>query len=318
MEIFLNTKIFTEEQKVGLKPQIEQLVTDLSRDLDISSLQQFIVPANFTEEVISFQEKYNKEEKGHTKNGNEEAMAKVMYYRDKEEYCQVIFLHEALLATLVSPDERLAKQSLFYIRHELGHVYDEAQKRQIYSEELREGVGLHILDFTLTRHSDIVWSEYFANRTAATEITTELFLEQFEHTYILIDRVKNECDTYIEEYRKHGDINLLKVQIEESTHLLFYFTALTIGNIHSYKEVLGEENVKEIEGLIDEKVQQTYYGESWRLIEKALGILYSKYPKWNDIYELDELNQAIHKCWNSLGIFLERNGDENLMYINVP
>nr|WP_269431825.1 ATP-binding cassette domain-containing protein [Bacillus sp. LK2] len=31
---------------------------------------------------MSFQEKYNKEEKGHTKNGNEEAMAKVMYYRD--------------------------------------------------------------------------------------------------------------------------------------------------------------------------------------------------------------------------------------------
>ncbi|CAH2464307.1 MULTISPECIES: hypothetical protein [Bacillus cereus group] len=318
MEIVLNTKIFTEEQKVGLKPQIKQLVTDLSRDLDISSLQQFIVPDNFTEEVISFQEKYNKEEKGHTKNGNEEAMAKVMYYRDKEEYCQVIFFHEALLAPLVSHDERLAKQSVFYILHELGHVHDEAQKRQIYSEELREGVGRHILDFTLTRHSDIVWSEYFANRTASTQITSELFLEQFDHTFILIDRVKNECDTYIKEYRKHGNINLLKVQIEESTNLLFYFTALIIGSIHYYREVLGEEDVKKIEGLIDEKVQQTYYGESWSLIEKALGILYSKYPKWNDIYELDELNQAIHKCWNSLGIFLERNGDENLMYINVP
>ncbi|MHA4168869.1 hypothetical protein [Bacillus cereus] len=316
MEIVLNSAQFTKEQKEHLKPQIEQLITNLSTDLDLSTLEKVIIPKDFTKEVVSFQEDHNKQITGHTKNENEEAKAKVMYYIEDGNYRQVVFLHEIFISGLMVDNIDIVKKCQFFIHHELGHVHDEFNKREIYSDDLRKGIGLSQLDFTLTIHSDVVWSEYFANLTAGTHLTSELFVEQASYTIELIHRVKDECTKYIKEYRKHGDINLLMEQIKEATHMLFYFTALTLGSLHYYKETLSEEEYNLIKEAVDGNITGTYFEGSWSLIDKALTSLYSKYPNWNDIYQLDELNQAIHKCWNELGIYLEDYGEN--MYINVP
>ncbi|MBZ4222494.1 hypothetical protein LAE98_10320 [Bacillus wiedmannii] len=316
MEIVLNSALFTEEQKESLRPQIVQLITNLSTDLDLSTLDKVIIPKDFTKEVVTFQEDHNKQITGHTKNENEEAKAKVMYYIEEGNYRQVVFLHEMFISGGMVDNIDVVKKCYFFIRHELGHVHDEFNKREIYSDDLRQGIGLSHLDFTLTIHSDVVWSEYFANRTAGAHLTTELFVEQASYTIELIYRVKEECTKYIKAYRKHADINLLMEQIKEATHMLFYFTALTIGNMHYYKETLSEGEYNRIKEAVEGNITGTYFEECWSLIEKALTDLYSKYPNWNDILQLDELNQAIHKCWNELGIYLEDHGEN--MYINVP
>ncbi|MBY7120676.1 hypothetical protein ILS93_00850 [Bacillus sp. 16GRE42] len=316
MEIVLNSELFTEEQKEYLKPQILQLISNLSVDLDVSTLKKVIIPKEFTKEIILFQKEHNKQEKGHTKNEHEEAKAKVMYYMEDGNYYQTVFLHEMFITGVMFGDDKVVNNCYSFIRHELGHVHDEFNKRKIYSDDLRKGIGLTQSDFILTIPSDIVWSEYFANRTAGKYLTTDLFLEQASYTFDLIDRAKEQCTKYVKEYRKHADVNLLLEQIMNSTHMLFYFSALSLGNLHYYKETLDEPNYKIIKESMEKNIAGTYYEESWNLIDKALINLYSKYPQWNDIYQLEELNQAIHKCWNHLGIYLEDYGEN--MFINVP
>lgn len=320
MEIALNTNIFTQEEKVQLKPKLEKAINDLAFGLDIASLKKVIIPSDFTEEIISFQIEHGKKERGHTKTENEDTIAKVMYYIENEEYFQVIFIHENCIAALISigdelpNDIELAKRSCHYIRHELGHVHDEFQKRKIYSEELRKGEGLDPVQFRLTLHSDIVWSEYFANRTAAVNLTSDIFLDTISYTFDLIDRISIECREYISKYRLHGDISLLLQQIEKSTSILFYFTAHSFGYLHYFKELSkGYESIKE---QVEKNIFGTYYKESWILIDKVLNNMFSKYPNWNDIYELEELNGAIHLCWNRLGIYLENDGGK--LYVSVP
>lgn len=50
-------------------------------------------------------------------------------------------------------------------------------------------------------------------------------------------------------------------------------------------------------------------------MDKALLNLYKKYPNWNDVYELEELNNAVLQCWNDLGIFMTMIDSE--LYIDV-
>lgn len=311
MEIYINTNVFSEEAKVGLKEQFLQLIQNLTQQIDISTLASITITKDFTKEIVDFQIKYNKKERGHTQTDTEQAMLKVMSYTNAGEFKQVIFIHEAVFCALTV--EGQSQEAIHYVHHELGHVHDEWNKRKIYSDDLICGERFSLLEHHLNVQSDYIWSEYVANRISFTSAPTEKIISTLKYLSELVDRSKNDCESFILEYRQHGDINKLMEQIQQSTKMLFYFTALTCGYLHGFKE---EDRQKLFNENINPIINKTFYKDSWHEINNALSELYSIYPKWNDIYQLKALGAGVLTCWNNIGIYPEMDGEQ--MYIGVP
>jgi len=78
---------------------------------------------------------------------------------------------------------------------------------------------------------------------------------------------------------------------------------------------LSGDGVGKFEQAVSTQIPNTFFQESWTLMDKALLNLYKKYPNWNDVYELEELNNAVLQCWNDLGIFMTMIDSE--LYIDV-
>lgn len=314
MEIILNTNLIAEDQKEQVASQLEELINSLASSLNIASLKQFIVPANFTEEIILFQEMHNKLVKGHRLGEDGTAFAKVITYNESKDFSQTIFLHEALLATLFADKENLTKNTIHYIQHELGHVHDNFYTNNIYTPSLLDGSDVSRLQFLLQDHSDNIWSEYFANRSAFSSLTSEIFESSIENVLNQIKSVSEKVGEYIGDY--HSDRDSLKLinNLRLSTDYLFYYTAHLLGFIHPLRELSGDGGEK-IEQAVSAQISNTYFQECWTLMDKGLLELYKKYPNWNDVYELEELNNAVLQCWNDLGIFMTMIDSE--LYIDV-
>jgi hypothetical protein len=314
MEIILNTNLFTDEQKEQVVPQLEELIKGLASSLNIVSLKQVIVPANFTEEIIRFQEIHNKLKKGHRTGEDGTAFGKVITYNESTDFSQTIFLHEAFLASLFSGNESLAKNTVHYIQHELGHVHDNFFTNSIFTPSLLNGSDVSRLQFMLQEHSDNIWSEYFANKSAFSTLTSDILESTYENVFNQIKSVSEKIREYIDDYHNDGDSLKLINNLRLSTDYLFYYSAHLLGFIHPMRELSGEV-VEKFEHAVSAQISNTYFQECWTLMDKALLNLQNRYPGWNDVFELEELNNAVLQCWKDLGIFMRMIDSE--LYIDV-
>ena len=314
MEILLKTNIFTDEQKEQVVTQLEELINNLASSLNILSLKQVIVPANFTEEIVNFQETHNKLRIGHRTGENGTAFAKVITYNESTDFSQTIFLHEAFLSSLFSGNDSLVKNTVHYIQHELGHVHDNFITNNIFTPSLLNGSGVTRLQFILQDHSDNIWSEYFANRSAFSTLTSDILESTYENVLNQIKTVRNDIEEYIDDFHDNGDSLKLLNNLRQSTDYLFYYTAHLLGFIHPMRES-NSYVVQKFEQAVSVQIENTYFQECWNLMDKSLIELYKRYPDWHDIHEFEQLNIAVLQCWNDLGIFMTMIGSE--LYIEV-
>ncbi|MCM3115712.1 hypothetical protein M3610_10470 [Neobacillus sp. MER 74] len=314
MEIILNTNLFTDEQKEQVVPQLEELINSLASSLNIVSLRQVIVPANFTEEIIAFQEIHNKLKQGHRTGEDGTAFGKVITYNESTDFSQTIFLHEAFLASLYSENESLVKNIVHYIQHELGHVHDNFYTNNIFTHSLLNGSNVSRLQFLLQDHSDNIWSEYFANRSSFYTLTSDILESAYENVFNQIKSVSEKVIEYIIDYNNDRDSLKLINNLRLSTDYLFYYSAHLLGFLQPMREISGDGEGK-FEQAVSTLISNTFFQECWTLMDKALLNLYKKYPNWNDVYELEELNNAVLQCWNDLGIFMTMIDSE--LYIDV-
>ncbi len=63
-------------------------------------------------------------------------------------------------------------------------------------------------------------------------------------------------------------------------------------------------------------MNETYFKETWSLLESELLILFKDYPNWNGIELFNKLNEITLQLWNELGIFPEDRGSN--LFIDVP
>lgn len=309
MEIHLNTKIFSEEDKEELLVQIQELVVHISKELDISTLSKIIVPDDFTKELIDFQTKYGTLERGHTKEDGLEAVLKVVEYEDNNSFKQAIFISQSIIAGLT--DEGYAAKNIHYIQHELGHVHDNFITKKVMSQLKIGKEDLTVLQYILSNHASIVWSEYIANRLSFETMPDEVLIDTSSQLISQIDLVQRNLEEVKEIFKKDNDAKKFMISIQERTHLLFYFTGQLYGFLQSLKD--HQKNV--LLDIINSKINKTYYSDSWYKIGEALNSLYEKYPNWNDIKVFSDLNSAILQCWNSLFVFPVDCDDQ--IYVHV-
>lgn len=306
MEIVINIDRISDETKQKMIPLFEQLIMHLSKHLNITSLESIVITDNFTRDIIKFQETYGLKERGHTDSEDGVAVAKVLSHRKDGEYKQTIFISETIYNELINTDS--SEDWIQYIQHELAHIHDNFIKESIYSFEKRQGVGFHILDHILNNHADSIWSEYIANRLSSPTMKEEHIIRSLDHMLQLIDSVQNQIKELKEQYKLEEDIRHLFIRTQQITDLLFRVTANVYGFLHSL------EDQRWADGLYH-NLDESYYKEVFKTFDEPLRLLYSKYPNWNDIDELEIVHEVILKCWNNLGIYPKKTGEE--IYIEI-
>lgn len=125
MEIELGQVIDDHQTAEVMKGSIEDLINKLSNasgGLELSCLDAIVVPADFTAEVIRFQEAHGFLERGHTDREEALAVAKTMNYESEGELKSIIFYSKVFLGCLFSDDPQQRQLAAHLLHHELAHV----------------------------------------------------------------------------------------------------------------------------------------------------------------------------------------------------
>ncbi len=233
IEISFRTETLSSEQKHTLTDFIHSKLSELSKVLDLSTLERIIISQNFTEDVLQMQKQYRMRETGHTERPDGIAVAKVLDTGIEEHLKQTIVVNDYLMAWLFLEEYR--QYSFHMLHHELCHVHDNYYKHKMFSLEARAGKGLNKHEHVLVYNADPVWGEYVAVRLSSSSFaisdTIELPTNNLYMTYLidLIISSKTIAVDAIASYRYEGDISKLYNKVQEETSMLFKIAATTQG-----------------------------------------------------------------------------------------
>lgn len=304
----------TSEQLLSMKESLASVIDQLSTELEIGMLDRLVVPRDYGKAVTSFQRENNLIE-GYTDNEMGYAGGVTMNYINSvdQKVKVIIFIHQTILLGLFNKEN--VQLSLNTIQHELAHVHDYQQmlKMKKFYAEYKDSSN-RILEKTLERKSMMMWQEYLAPRLAARSVPIEFalnapyLLERIEHT-------KEEIEKKILKYRFDGNINHLFQEVVELVDFLLKAATTVLGNFHGFT---SEKNdiIEALRKVVDKEVNETYFRETWSLLENELLTLFKDYPKWNGIEVFNKLNEITLQLWNEFGIFPKNQGSD--LYISVP
>lgn len=289
-------------------------IARFSETLELSSLESFIVTGDFFNDVTEYQTTNQLRERGATNTEHEQAIAKVLSRRDENgNLKQTVFFADYIAQGFFSD---LSTSAYHFMHHELCHVHENFLSDRIYSPRGKRGDELPALKHLLYVHAEIIWSEYYVERLSVLTLDVDNVRTTVDHLFQVLDRIKQEIDTEIMAYRTHADIDMLFTSTQQKTSILLKVAATLWGILHGFKQIT-KENFDEVYGMIEDRISPyKYFIDCWHLLDVALNHLYEKYPNWNDVYEFDELGNAILNCWNGLGFYPEDT--EQGLYIGVP
>lgn len=320
VDIEINSS-FSGEQKSNLIDFLNIKITELSREIELSTLEKLIITNKFTDDVIRIQKEYESNEYGHTNRDDGIAVAKVLSGKVNGKLSQTIVINDYILEDLFSSNQTVCQCSFHTLHHELCHVHDGFYQDIMFSQEARMGKGLSKLEHNLVCHANVIWGEYIAVRLSATSIpirdaSIALYTDdlRLSNLFKQIESCEKNLSRAIIEYRLHRDIDKLFKVFQEDVSMLLIIAA----TVQGYIDGLGLSNDKEMMDLVDENIKQTYFYEVWVKQCESLRMLYDLYPNWNDVYELKDLGKVIQLCWNKLGIYPKDIPEKDYFWISVP
>ncbi|WP_144399901.1 hypothetical protein [Paenibacillus polymyxa] len=301
MEIVITSREFDDNMATAVRGAFGQMIDQL-QDLNLTSLQYIIVPNDFGEELIEFQQRYQLRE-GYTNNEFGIAMGKVLSYFDDGQYRNSIFLDHRVVLTLFEGDN-LKQNAIHLIHHELCHVHDDYEKYRVFGEADLEQVFFYTPDKVSQvtyAHADLVWSEYIATRLSSS--STPKDHDRYVDSLIsLIPKTKVDCEEAVLSYRTEGDISKLFGEIQLSTSLLLKVVAYFIGYCHGS----DIDPPDEMNNLVK---QHPYLDGVWEKLSPLLHNLYESYGSWESVEVFDDLAEIVLILWGNLGIYPEnQNG----------
>jgi hypothetical protein len=315
-DIEINSSL-SNEQKSSLIDFLNTKITELSTEIELSTLEKIIITNKFTDDVIRIQKEYESNEYGHTNRDDGVVAAKVLYGKIKGKFSQTIVINDYIMKGLFYPE---CSKTLFHtLHHELCHVHDNFYQDKMFSQEAREGKELSKLEHNLVCHADIIWQEYIAVRLSATSIPVDTSVEELidklylSYLFNLIDSCEKNLSKAIENYKSNKDIDELFKLFQEETSMLLKIAA----TVQGYFDGLFLLDDNEILDCVNENINQTYFYDVWIKQGEALRVLYDLYPNWNDVYQLKDLGKVIELCWNKLGIYPKDLPGKDCFYISV-
>ncbi len=317
MNVRINCSELSEAQKSELADHVENLVSQLQSNagVDISTLNEVVIPDDFDAELVAFQESHGILERGRTNDGSGLAVCKVVKYKESGQIIQTVFLDEDVwLRMLLSPEKADSDMAIHLLQHELAHVQDSQHQRNLFDADISL---LHTNDLAvmLRNFARNTWGEYYANRTSGGTMPLEHACG-IPGMYETIDYVLSEVDILIDSYRYNGDIEDLWNKSVELCWRLMYMIGSSLGYFHYLASFFAKEGdvIKGTEKKTSEslgKLEPVWTGAS-----SALNDLFNTYPNWTGVEDLDELSEVILKAFNVMGLFPRQEGEG--IYVDVP
>jgi hypothetical protein len=307
MEIIINNKEL-DTNLVGIVKQAFGQIINQLQELNLSSLQYIIVPNDFGQELIEFQQRHGLRE-GYTNNEFGIAMGKVLTYLDDGNIKTSIFFDPRIVFTLF--DENLKQNSIHLIHHEFCHVHDDYEKYRVFGVTDLEHIFFNTPDRVSQvtyAHADLIWSEYIATRLSARSKPEDHDI-YMESLLSLIPKTKEKCEEKIQAYRTEGEIDKLFGEIQLTTSQLLKVCGYFIGYCHGF-------NIDPPEEINNFVKQYPYLDRVWEELSLNLRKLHESYGNWEGVKVFDDLANTVMNLWGNLGIFPKNQ--EGQLYISVP
>lgn len=309
MRVTIDASLFTPEDNDNACNAILDLSTRLTADLNIQTLDEIVIPEDFTAQILSFQAMHGLQEVGHTDSEEGRAMGKTMHYKDDSELVQVIFLDKSLAVCFFRDDEELKNTAIHLLHHELCHVHDTWRRSSISGfDDIEEGRGTGV-DFICRVHANVCWSEYISSRLS---VQTVHDADDLQVPFLLdmIPHVNNIIIDHIDGYRRSGDVDGLFKTVQLESSKVLKIASIVIGNLQGL-------NNPAITDLVLQYVQEADFISVWEHLWQAFQHLMDIYPSWLDYEVYENLSSAVLHYWNTLGIYPRDTLDGGL-YISVP
>lgn len=307
MNIEFNIADFDRTDEENVTKKINSLIEN--SDLILADLEKIILTDSYFEDVAKAWKSYGREGKA-SNNEHAVGVATVVGIKSREPYSKLtVVINDEICKGLLSDNEDTSANALHTIHHELGHVHDDTVKySKIYSEDEKCGKGVHHLTHELRIKSDVLWSEYIAERLSSSTVTKTFInhrISAFYHNLNLIaDFYTNKKG---EIYQRNEDV--FEVFEEFKPYMSYSLKPLVqlAGIIHGLGR--NHELSKYIENNIIKNIGDTDVAFTWKNLKIELSVLFNKYPNWEDVHQLDSLGFVILTAWNYFGFYPKKNKD---------
>ncbi len=314
MKILLNC---FEGEYIHYKKDYENATTDLisqlSKDLNVELLESFIVPNDFGKELTEFQ-LLNGLTVEYTNDDTGRAFGKTLSYVNNGKHCITVFIDKSILFHAFSDNSETSKLAIHLIHHELCHVHDDIIRARLFGVDyiMKERGDFNEV---LKIHANAIWAEFIATKLSISSIYVGYDMN-IGYLFQIIDLEKDKCEQYIDEYRVSNDIDTLLNRIELSSFYVLRLACIVYGNLIGISEILDENSYEEMKKSIDDKIAETYIKDIWIELGRILSVMNNEYPDWNGEVHIENLSKIVLMTWNEMGIFpLET---EEGIYIEVP
>ncbi|MBE0448414.1 MAG: hypothetical protein IBX64_10015 [Actinobacteria bacterium] len=317
MEIVIDA--FEESIREDIRHGLEEFIAFISSriGLDLESLEYFVVPKNFGNEVITWQEKLGLPT-GYTKTSVVEAGGKLLTYRKDNMLKMTMLIDSSIIGSFFN-DELLRQIGAFYICHELCHVHDGSQVANMLGVDFILKKETSSPAELLRIYAEGIWTEYYASRLSAATITLPLEEEVVQEVLLfptlmnVIEEVEAKAQEHIAKYRWHADIGRLFEEFKELGPYLLKIASRTYGHLDGL-------SIPELLDSIASCISDTYFSNIWGSLGLELQKQFDNYPNWSSVETLDGLANIIVKTWNALGIYPDMSPStfENGIYVDVP
>jgi hypothetical protein len=245
------------------------------------------------------------------------AVAKVLLLPrgDEIEIVPVISAHAVVELVSADPlyyESDTFRATLHMIHHELCHVHDANKKIDAFPDAILkksyEGKDRYIHPLAET-----CWSEYIANRLSSSTAKLGFAASMTINFADAIPRTKPLVNEEILAYRTHHDINRLLDFFGRHGDFLPKAASYACGYLDGFgiplRELLPEA---------DERLNGSYFEQTWNGMRAALGEMYSLYPdRWEDLSVYDRLATVLETYFGEMGLFFTNKPGEGV-YVDVP
>lgn len=292
MKVIFNTDNLKPNECLIINENIQQYFQDTK--LELGGLQKIVVSNNYFEDVINVQKELGLTASGASNNENAKGVGYTITSRKNKDSKSIVVVNEPLISKILSSDQNEQLDGLHIIHHELVHVHDDYLKNKLYTDEERCGAGVGQLKHYLRIKADVIWGEYIAERLSASSATkchTDTLINSFG---IQASNLTSALERERIKFLKHNETNIYFDKVAETLYYFLKTNLMIIGVLDGE----ADKNIKkDLECELLKSIGDSDYIRIYNQMRRSLSKIYSLYPNWNSIAELDSLGNVIRDTW---------------------
>lgn len=270
---------------------ISEALLSFPYKLDPKSFEVHI-PLDFGTKVYKIQERVG-EVQGYTDSPRSVAAAKTIRDQRSDRLHYYIILNVDFVVNHLQDEKRKSLRHI--IHHELGHVYYGLLNNHPLKKEL--SCDLDEIYFVLFEHSELLWEEYVAERTASVSWSPTQDAN-YRHLLDLAETIVEDIAVKAKEYIASGDALSLSINLQTSTSTLLKVAAMVFASFAAIEDSKRRTRLS----ILWKDLAHLNFVDQLQDMEEQLSSLYEAYFAGIGGICLLELSNIVLRIWKQLGI----------------